>query len=156
MSIREPDCVVMEDVFVPFSGSSVAMGGVRPVPNVHLPRLLVGSHLVEVVRRVPGGSVSSGDFSMQRCRCVSGYSEVVRRVPSSIYVRNLPEHATKLDLYQRFAVFGGVSSVNVLKGRRVGFVNFTRPEAALAAVQTCASNDVKLQQPKFVLVMDDG
>ncbi|KAK9824558.1 hypothetical protein WJX72_011295 [[Myrmecia] bisecta] len=60
---------------------------------------------------------------------------------TSVYIKNLPESANKLFLYERFAPYGAVLSVKVLlddtssKCRGVGFVNFADGNAALHAIQ---------------------
>lgn len=60
----------------------------------------------------------------------------------SIYIKNIPEDADKLWLYEKFARFGGIHSVRILLDEQtgrcngIGFVNYTDPEAAKAAQET--------------------
>lgn len=61
------------------------------------------------------------------------------KTSSSIYVAKLPPDADRLFLYEKFAPFGGVSSVRILfdenrKCTGVGFVNYLDPACAKRAV----------------------
>lgn len=59
----------------------------------------------------------------------------------SLYVKNLPPEADKLYLYEKFAVYGAISSVKVLTDemsgicKGVGFVNFLEQAAAMEAIR---------------------
>ena len=83
----------------------------------------------------------------------------------SLYVKNLPDDVGKLWLYEHFAPFGAILSVNILKDphgrpRHVGFVNFSDGTSALRAM-LCMHNRqvgrnrfliVQWQEPRFVLL----
>ncbi|GMH40562.1 hypothetical protein BSKO_08466 [Bryopsis sp. KO-2023] len=63
----------------------------------------------------------------------------LRKNAASIYVAKLPPDADRLFLYEKFAPFGGVSSVRILfdenrKCTGVGFVNYLDPTCAKRAV----------------------
>ena len=59
-----------------------------------------------------------------------------------VYIRNIPENADKLWLYEKFARFGGILSVRIVLDEQTGrcngngFVNYTDPDAAKAAQDT--------------------
>jgi RNA recognition motif-containing protein len=67
---------------------------------------------------------------------------------ASLYIKGMPEDADKLWLYEKFARFGGITSVRVLiddqtgKCNGIGFVNYTSAEAARAAQE--AMNGVSM------------
>ncbi|KAK9849372.1 hypothetical protein WJX84_011388 [Apatococcus fuscideae] len=60
--------------------------------------------------------------------------------PSSLYVKNLPQEADKLYLYERFAPHGAILGIKVLmapetgKCKGVAFVNYATNDAAMTAV----------------------
>jgi len=79
-------------------------------------------------------------------------------------LQNLPDDATKLLLYERFAPFGAILSVKVLTdpqsgtSRGVGFVNYTDHTSATAAVRALHGTvingkqlHVSLQTPRMRL-----
>ena len=62
-------------------------------------------------------------------------------ISSSLYVKNLPQEADKLFLYERFAPHGAILGIKVLiapetgKCKGVAFVNYATSDAAMAAVE---------------------
>ena len=60
---------------------------------------------------------------------------------SSLYVKNLPQEADKLYLYERFAPHGAILGIKVLVGPETGkckgvaFVNYATCDAAMAAIE---------------------
>ena len=67
--------------------------------------------------------------------------------PASVYVRNLPPEADKLYLYEKFAPYGGVTSVKLLfndagDSRGIGFVNYVDQQSALKSIQALHGSKV--------------